>query len=190
MHVMRFDIRHWGSPRRYVAMVFSALWLCVLGSVSSAFAAGPLAGYWMDSHGEVILDIHPCATSPAYCGRVAWLRLPYGPDRKLLTDYRNPDPNLRNRLVCGLEVLTGFTQQEDGKWSDGSVYVSDLGMTFSGHAEVLNPNEVKVTGYVVLPIFGQSEVWTRVTDPVEPCWEAADGLGGKEHPALPPIPQN
>lgn len=131
-------------------------------------AGEALDGFWMDSDGEVILQIGPCGN--ARCGRVAWLRLPLGGDGLPLLDYRNPDPALRSRPVCGLDVVSGFKKQPDGIWGDGTVYVSDLGMSFSGYAEVLNPTQVKVTGYVGLSIFGASEVWSRVATAVEPCW--------------------
>ena len=140
----------------------------LIASAGASTAADPVEGFWMDSHGEVILQIYPCKSG--YCGKVAWLRLPLGPDGLLLTDYRNPDPSLRSRPVCGLEVLTGFKKQADGTLADGTVYVSDYGMTFSGYAELLNPKQVKVTGYVALPIFGQSEVWSKVTKPFPICW--------------------
>lgn len=151
-----------------------ALWLLVISGGAlvgngSARADDQLNGYWIDEHGEVILDIYPCAN--ARCGRVAWLRLPLGPDRDWLKDYRNPDVKLRDRPVCGLEVLSGFVQQPDGKWGEGSVYVSDLGMTFSGQAEVLSPTQVQVRGYMLVSLFGHSEVWTKVAKPPELCWD-------------------
>jgi uncharacterized protein (DUF2147 family) len=71
--------------------------------------------------------------------------------------------------VCGLTVLTGFEKQSDGTWGGGTVYVSDLGMSFSGQAEVLSPTRVKVTGYVGIPLFGQSEVWSKVNNPPPRC---------------------
>ena len=126
-----------------------------------------LEGYWMDSHGEVILEVAPCGA--AKCARVAWLRLPNGPDGKPLLDYRNSDTALQKRPVCGLEVISGFTKQPDGTWGGGTVYVSDLGQSFSGYAEILSPTQVNVRGYVLLPIFGESEVWSRVTKPFDHC---------------------
>lgn len=138
--------------------------------IASPSLADPnLDGYWMDSHGEVILEVKPCGE--ARCGRVAWLKKPYGPDGQLLLDYRNSDPALRSRPVCGLEVVSGFKPQPDGTWGDGTVYVSDLGDSYSGYAEILGPTQVKVTGYVILPLFGESEVWTKVTEPFDICWE-------------------
>ncbi len=66
-------------------------------------------------------------------------------------------------------MITGFKKQPDGTWGDGTVYVSDLGQSFSGYAEIVSPTQVKVRGYVLLPIFGESEVWSRVTKPFDHC---------------------
>ncbi len=143
----------------------------IFASATGAAAGEGLDGYWIDSDGEVILDIGPCG--PARCGRVAWLRKPHGADGGPLRDYRNPDRKLQNRFVCGLPVVTGFKKQRDGTWGDGTVYVPDHGTSFSGYAEVLGPNHVKVSGYVFLPIFGSSEVWTRINRKPPTCEEQA-----------------
>jgi uncharacterized protein (DUF2147 family) len=152
-----------------------ARWLAAsivaLVAVQTAHASENLDGYWIDSVGEVILNIGQCGDSR--CGKVAWLRKPRGPDGGPLRDYRNSDASLQPRFVCGLPVVTGFKKQPDGTWGEGTVYVPDHGMSFSGYAEVLNPNQVKVTGYVFLPIFGSSEVWTRVNRKPPSCEEQA-----------------
>lgn len=129
--------------------------------------ANELDGFWMDSDGEVILEVEDCGE--AMCAKVVWLRLPYGPDRLPLKDFRNPDAALQDREVCGLRVITGFTQQPDGTWGGGDVYVPDLGMSFSGYAEILSPTQIKVRGYVFLPLFGATEVWSRVAAPPYHC---------------------
>ena len=123
----------------------------------------------MDSDGEVMLEIKPCGD--ARCGKVAWLKQPLGPDGLALLDYRNPNPTLKKRPVCGLEVVSNFKKQQDGTWGGGTVYVSDQGTSYSGYAEVLSSTQIKVTGYIALPIFGISEVWTRVSKPVVQCLE-------------------
>ena len=125
----------------------------------------------MDSDGEVLLNIGRCGN--ARCGKVAWLKKPRGADGRPLRDFRNSDPKLQSRFVCGLAVVTGFKKQADGTWGDGTVYVPDQGMSFSGEAQVLDANHVKVSGYMFLPIFGSSEVWTRVTRQPPTCEEQA-----------------
>ncbi|MGQ0672897.1 MAG: DUF2147 domain-containing protein [Hyphomicrobium sp.] len=153
--------------RRLAITLFGLAALGVGGSPSVGQRPANLEGFWMDSHGEVILEVNRC--DDAMCAKVAWLKKPNGPDGLPLTDYRNPDETLRNRPVCGLRVVTGFKPQSDGTWGDGTVYVSDLGSSYSGYAEVLNANEVKITGYIFIPLFGQSEVWSRVTAPFDHC---------------------
>jgi uncharacterized protein (DUF2147 family) len=42
-------------------------------AISASARAENLDGYWMDSHGEVILQFGPCGRDR--CGRVAWLMI-------------------------------------------------------------------------------------------------------------------
>ena len=158
-----------GVGRRLTAAV--AAFAAATAAASGVKAGEYLDGLWMDSDGEVILEWGPCGNGR--CAKVAWLKQPLGPEGLPLSDYRNPDPKLRSRLVCGLDVATGFTKQSDGTWDGGSVYVPDEGKSYSGLAEVLSPTAVKVTGYIGLPIFGESEVWTKVLRPVDRCWVTA-----------------
>jgi uncharacterized protein (DUF2147 family) len=167
----RADMR--GSAR-VVAFLGAALVVAATG----ARAGERLDGYWIDSHGEVILRISRCGR--ARCGKVAWLKKPRGPDYGPLRDFRNSDPKLKSRFVCGLNVVTGFKKQRDGTWGDGNVYVPDQGMSFSGYAEVLGPNHVKVSGYVLLPLFGSSEVWTRINRMPPSCEEQAKMIAAKQ----------
>lgn len=162
------------GPARFIVVVCAALTAAAAG----ASAGERLDGYWIDSHGEVILQIGRCGN--ARCGRVAWLKKPRGPDYGPLRDFRNSDPKLRARFVCGLPVVTGFKKQRDGTWGDGTVYVPDQGMSFSGYAEVLGPNHVKVSGYMLLPIFGSSEVWTRINRQPPSCEEQAKMIAAKQ----------
>jgi uncharacterized protein (DUF2147 family) len=140
--------------------------------------ATELDGYWIDSNGEVVLEVDPCGKGEM-CAKVVWLRLPYGPDRLPLKDFRNADPALQNRAVCGLKVIEGFTKQPDGTWGGGNVYVPDLGASFSGYAKILSPSQIEVTGYVMLPLFGSSEVWTKIAKPAYHC----------EKDGVPPAPK-
>jgi uncharacterized protein (DUF2147 family) len=172
--------------RRLCALSFA------LVATTAAYAAENLDGYWMDSDGEVILNIGPCGNTR--CGKVAWLKKPRGPDGGPLRDYKNPDASLQSRFVCGLPVVIGFKKQPDGTWGEGTVYVPDHGTSFSGYAEVLNPNQVKVSGYVLIPLFGSSEVWTRINRKPPSCEEQAKMLAAgrwsedqSKWPPLPPV---
>lgn len=163
--------RHLRGLARLSARVALVAAVALAGASVSVRAGETLDGYWMDSDGEVLLEIGRCGN--ARCGKVAWLRKPRGSDGGPLRDVRNPDPKLQPQFVCGMVVVSGFKKQSDGTWGDGTVYVPDHGMSFSGTAQVLGPNHVKVSGYVLLPIFGSSEVWTRVNRQPPTCEEQA-----------------
>jgi uncharacterized protein (DUF2147 family) len=173
-----------------VVVLCLAGFVAFLGVSTTALRAENLDGYWMDSHGEVILQFGACGKDR--CGRVAWLKKPRGPDRGPLRDFRNSDAKLQSRFVCGLVVVTGFKKQPDGTWADGNVYVPDIGTSFSGYAEVLSPSKVKVTGYMLLPIFGSSEVWTRMPRRPPTCDEQAkmiaEGKWSEDTSGWPPVP--
>jgi uncharacterized protein (DUF2147 family) len=160
---------HSMHARRTIAWLVFDTFLALVAWPTLLSAGEVLEGFWIDSDGEVILQIAPCGS--ALCGKVAWLKQPLGTDGRALRDSYNPEPALRNRPVCGLEVVSGFKKQVDGSWGDGTVYVSDQGMSYSGHAEVLSPSQVKVTGYLGFTIFGASEVWSRMTKPFDRCWD-------------------
>ena len=148
------------------SLAFTALLVC---SYAQAIAAGEpaLEGYWRDSDGEVILEVLPCGQ--ARCAKVVWLKSPLGPDGLPLRDFKNSDPKLAVRPVCGMDVISGMEKQSDGSWGGGTVYVPDVGMSFSGKALIQSPTEVKVTGYIGIPLFGASEVWTKVAAPADRC---------------------
>ena len=153
-----------------------ARWIAAAFAVSAAatpICAAPenLDGFWMDSDGEVIIEVVPCG--PARCGHVVWLKQPNGADGLPLRDIKNADAKLKNRPVCGLEVVTGFKKQTGDSWGDGTVYVSDEGASYSGKAEVLSATQIKVTGYIGFAVFGESEVWTKVTKPFDRCSTSA-----------------
>ncbi len=154
--------------RLWVLKSLALVALLVGGYAQANAAADPaLEGFWRDSDGEVILEVLPCAA--ARCAKVVWLKSPLGPDGMPLLDHKNSDPKLAVRPVCGMDVITGMEKQSDGSWGGGTVYVPDLGMSFSGKALIQSPTEVKVTGYVGIPLFGASEVWTKVAAPADRC---------------------
>ena len=79
-----------------------ALLVLLGGGVRPAFAT-ELDGFWMDSHGEVILEVDNCGAE--MCAKVVWLRLPYGPDR-LPAVYRGAGTIARQaRAGRGADVL-------------------------------------------------------------------------------------
>ena len=79
-----------------------------LAAAHSAHAGENLDGFWMDSDGEVILNIGPCGD--ARCGKVAWLKKPRGADGAPLRDYKNPDA--KSAIALRVRPARGHRLQE------------------------------------------------------------------------------
>jgi Uncharacterized protein conserved in bacteria (DUF2147) len=76
-------------------------------ATSSAIAQSPssqlIGGNWaLEDPNDTAFRFEPCGVQ--VCARVVALGAP-GPDSVSATDARNPNPSLRTRPVCGLQVI-------------------------------------------------------------------------------------
>jgi uncharacterized protein (DUF2147 family) len=79
-------------------------------------------------------------------------------------DEKNPDPALRNRPLVGLNIFSGFKYDEDGIWSGGRIYDPNSGNTYRCKIELLDPDTLKVRGFIGVSLFGRTEIWKRRPD--------------------------
>lgn len=130
-------------------------------SGSNAFANGSdkqnLTGLWLTKKKDTVVDIRHCNDN-SLCGRIHWL----SPD-VVQKDNANPDQSLRQRPLCGIQVLWGFQQNENNPdlWEHGKIYKADDGETFRASLRLIEPDKLKLRGYIALPILGKSHVLTR-----------------------------
>lgn len=118
-----------------------------------AQAAAPVAGRWLTTERDSVIEIGPCGT--ALCGRVARV-LKRMPDGRMPLDLNNPNAALRNRPVQGLTILSNFT--DGGSVWNGRIYDPRSGKTYKSKLERLGNGNLKVSGCVAF--FCQSFVWT------------------------------
>jgi len=88
-----------------------------------------------------------------YFGRSVWVANP----RK---DTKNPDESLRERVVLGIELLTGFIYK-DGLYTNGKVYDPESGKTYNCKM-TLADSKLKVRGYIGISLFGRTEIFERI----------------------------
>ena len=80
-----------------------------------------------------------------------------------LKDVKNPDPKLRDRIVLGQDVFFAFVYDEgDDEYINGNIYNPLDGNTYSAKMW-LKDNNLKLRGYLGLPIFGI----TKTMEPVK-----------------------
>lgn len=137
----------------------------------AASANEELRGLWID-HKEpekqkVAVWIEDC--NGALCGRIYWMRKPLNREGKPKVDVHNPDPNLRERPLCGLRVLSGFKRTDEITWTDGQIYSPSDGITFSSTIKMEREGALKIRGYVGISLFGKTLEWVRPTEKLQQC---------------------
>ena len=136
----------------------AAVWTAAL----VLFLAGPVRadtpiGIW--ETGESHVEIYRCGEM--FCGRIVALDEPLDKDGRRKTDRNNPDPVLRSRPLIGLDLIIGFTREGDDEWAGGTIYDPRNGKTYKCRMSLQEDGSLKVRGYVAIPLFGRTVVWTR-----------------------------
>ena len=150
-------------------MLLTVLGLCVAASTASA-QQGTVMGTWLSESGVAQIRIGPCPDAAAgpLCGFVANLINPKGPDGAAIaadaaTDYRNENLSLRTRKVIGMPLIWGFKKTaEPNAFEDGTVYNGEDGKIYNANISLQPDGKLRLRGYVGTPMFGKTQLWTRV----------------------------
>lgn len=80
-------------------------------------------------------------------------------------DDKNPDPELRNRSLVGLQILDGFIYDAKNKeWEKGTIYDPKSGKTYDCYAWLESDDLLKLKGFVAgMRWLGRSSEWYRTT---------------------------
>ena len=116
-------------------------------------------GVWLLEANKVAVRIYDC--KDGLCGRIVWLREPLDKYGRLKRDKHNPNMALRDRPVCGIEVLSGLRPAGHDQWDGGTIYNPQDGKTYAASVRAVAPNTIEVRGYVGLPLFGKTKTLTR-----------------------------
>ncbi len=125
-----------------------------------ADAPSPL-GFWVTETNEAVIEIHPC--DDKLCGRLVRLKESDPTDAGASPkDVHNPDPDQRDYSLCGLEILHDFSPKDDGVTYEGSIYNARDGQTYNAEIAAESDSVLKLHGYLLLPLLGQTRHWTRL----------------------------
>lgn len=117
-----------------------------------------ILGEWLTGEGKARVQIYRCDT--LYCGKIVWLKEPVKNGKEVVDD-KNPDPALKDKPVIGLVIVRAFSYDGDGEWTGGKVYDPESGDTYSGKMTLKDPHTLRLRGYVLIPLLGRTEIWTR-----------------------------
>jgi uncharacterized protein (DUF2147 family) len=173
-----FPLHKTGSPRprrraggwsfgRPVDVLAGLAGILAFASPGFANPIPDITGLWVTHDGEGAIEIRPCGDQR--CGRIAWMKDPKGADGKPPLDRNNPDPALRSRTICGLQIISGLKSQPDGAWGRGKVYDPDSGNTYDMEIRRDTAETIKATGYAGFQILGQTKEWRQAPKNLGRC---------------------
>ncbi len=141
-----------------------ARWAAVAAAIllaATASAADPSGRWWVEG-GAAQVEVDRCETG--LCGRVVWLRSPFGDDGCALRDVENPDDALRVRPVMGLTILEGLLvdPERPDVWRDGRIYDPGSGRTYRVVVRAVDADRLEVRGYLGFELLGRTTTWRRV----------------------------
>jgi uncharacterized protein (DUF2147 family) len=141
--------------------------MVILLTTPTAFGTGlsDILGVWKTETGEAKVEIFMCGAK--ICGRIIWLKNPVYTDSRdgevgaPVIDRKNHDPALKSRPVLGLRILEGFTLEGENTWANGTCYDPKNGKTYRGKINLKATDRLELRGYIGIPLFGRTSVWTR-----------------------------
>ena len=147
-------------------MLIGVLALSIIASSALAesadSAANRIVGQWLieeDGEAMEVIEIYPCGEE--FCGKIVWTANSEGSEQAA-RDVNNPEEELRDRPLLGLEVLTGYSYQGDGSWREGELYVHRKGKTLSPKFTLVSQDTLKAQ--VKFLFISKSFDWVRVSD--------------------------
>lgn len=139
----------------YRSMAASALaaGTLAIAATAGADAQAPGLGRWITETGNYEVEIAPCADK--LCGTIV----------TVLGNRSMRDPSVEMvpadpRPPLGMRILTDLAPNGERQWS-GYVFDRESGKTYSCRVTLLASGQLKVRGYVGLPMFGRTAVWHR-----------------------------
>lgn len=140
--------------------------IILLAACAAGSGGEDILGIWNNEDGRAKIEIFHCGGN--YCGRIVWLRQPDYPadDPRGMggtprVDRDNPNPALRSRRLLGLQFMEGFTYGGAHSWEKGSIYDPESGKTYKSKMMLVSPHRLELRGYVGIPLFGRTTIWTR-----------------------------
>ena len=116
-----------------------------------------IIGTWLMPDDDGIIEVYK--EGKVYDGKIIWMK-EKEVDGKPLKDKENPDKNLRNRSVEGLQVMTGFKYTGDNVWTYGTFYAALKGKEVEPELVLISNDKLNIEISFIL--FSKTITLTRV----------------------------
>lgn len=136
-------------------MKYTFILFAILSINTFCTAQSSITGEWFTGEKNAKVEIYQ--EGDIYQGKIVWLEEPTYDDGTPKKDKQNPKAKLQDRPIIGLNMLKGFTKDDD-VWKGGTIYDPNNGKSYKC-TMWLEDGKLKVRGYV--GIFYRTEQWTR-----------------------------
>jgi uncharacterized protein (DUF2147 family) len=72
----------------------------------------------------------------------------------------------KDQPVKGMVIINGLTEDGD-TWEDGTILDPENGKVYKCYITLVNPNELKVRGYIGFTLLGRTQYWTRIQKEID-----------------------
>jgi uncharacterized protein (DUF2147 family) len=127
-----------------------AAFAAVAVGASPALAIEP-TGLWYDHTGRGAVEIVKCGNN--LCGKLVWLK------------------NASHKEGCGLQIFGDVKPVASGVWDGGWIIdpEKDLKTKYSVELTLMNPQLLRVVGYLGTKFFSETMTWKRAPEDLKRC---------------------
>ena len=119
-----------------------------------------ICGIWLEEKKESHIEIYKI--NDMYYGKIVCLANPNNDDGSIKLDKENPDPELKNRNILGLEIIKNLEFIESNYWANGQIYDARTGKTYELNARLKSKDILLLRGFIGLSLIGKTTNWSRV----------------------------
>ncbi len=137
-------------------LVLLLLTLGFLNNIQAQKPSDKIVGIWLNEDKTNKIEIYKAGDT--YSGKIVWLPKMESNPNLHPKDKNNPNPELRNRDVLGMDIITRL-QYSGGKWANGIIYAPKKGIYADCKVEILSNGQLKII--VSKSGFTKTQIWTR-----------------------------
>jgi uncharacterized protein (DUF2147 family) len=157
MGTLRHILQSFVQPCMQSTALAALFGLSLASMPAAAAQATPPVGQWLTEDRSGVIAISPCGG--ALCGRIVGMA-------EWPTDGTVP-VDVHGRPECGLTIISDAKLSSAGRW-DSRITDPDTGRIYNAQLWVDQAGRLHLHGYIGLPLFGMTQVWTPYPAPVPP----------------------
>ena len=119
-----------------------------------------ICGIWLEEKKESHIEIYKI--DDMYHGKIVWLANPNNDDGSIKLDKENPDPELKNRNILGLEIIKNLEFIGSNNWGNGQIYDARTGKIYELNAKLKSKDILLLRGFLGFSLIGKTTNWSRV----------------------------